>query len=157
MASTLKVTLSEECNIEGVNYGGIRTKTYSTITSVYKHIISVSTTSATILNFADAAGDVGTLDRDSIEYLRITNLDDTNFVILGFEKEASTASGYWVKLDAGKGYIMATPGTTTEHPQFAAHDSAHAVPSFVNTEVITADADTAACNVEIFVAMNATT
>ena len=85
MASTLKVTLSEECNIEGVNYGGIRTKTYSTITSVYKHIISVSTTSATILNFADAAGDVGTLDRDSIEYLRITNLDDTNFVIFGFE------------------------------------------------------------------------
>ena len=157
MASTLKVTLSEELTLEGTQYNSSRTKTYSTITSVYKHIISVSTTTGTILNFADAASGIGTLDRDSIEYLRITNLDDTNFVILGFEKEASTASGYWIKLDAGKSYIMATPNVTTEHPQFAAHDSDHAVPSFVNTEAITADADTASCNLEIMVAMNSTT
>ena len=157
MASTLKVTLQEDLTIEGVNYSSSRTKTFSTITSVYKHIIAVSTTTGTILNFADAASGVGTLDRDSIEYLRITNLDTTNFVILGFEKEASTASGYWIKLDAGKSYIMATPNVTTEHPQLAAHDSAHAVPSFVNTEAITADADTAACNIELMVAMNATT
>ena len=47
--------------------------------------------------------------------------------------------------------------TLTEHPEFAAHDSAHAVPSFVNTEVITADADPAACNIELMVAMNSTT
>ena len=154
MASTLKVTLSEECNIEGVNYGGIRTKTYSTITSVYKHIISVSTTSATILNFADAAGDVGTLDRDSIEYLRITNLDDTNFVILGFEKETSTASGYWVKVDAGRSFIVPVSNTTTEHPDFSVNDSGHAVASYGEIESITAKANTAACNIEIMVAMN---
>ena len=88
MASTLKVTLQEDLTIEGVNYSSNRSKTFSTITSVYKHIIAVSTTSGTILNFADAASGVGTLDRDSIEYLRITNLN--------------TAAGEGVKLQIAR-------------------------------------------------------
>ena len=52
---------------------------------------------------------------------------------------------------------MPTPNVTTEHPQFAASDSAHAVSTFRDIEAITADADTAACNIELMVAMNATT
>ena len=154
MANTLKVTLSESLTVDGTDYGSTRAKTFSTITNVYKTTVNVSTTSGTILNLAAAAGNIGTLDQDLIEYMRITNLDDTNFVILGFEREASTASGYWVKLDAGRSFIVPTANTTTEHPDFASHDSAHAVPSFVDIEVITADADTAACNIEILVAMN---
>tara|TARA_R100000458_G_C8270983_1_gene245718 strand:+ start:2142 stop:2609 length:468 start_codon:yes stop_codon:yes gene_type:complete len=154
--ATLKVTLQEECNIEGVNYGSTRTKTFSSITSVYKHIVSVSTSGGEILAFADAAGNVGTLDRDSIEYLRITNLDGTNFVELGIE-DTSGNNAYFVKLDAGKSFILPTPNTTTEHPTFFAVDNAHATSTHVNINSITADADTAACNVEIFVAMNSTT
>ena len=155
MASTLKVTLQEDLTIEGINYSSSRTKTFSTITSVYKHIIAVSTTTGTILNFADAAAGIGTLDRDSVEYLRITNLDTTNFVVISLKDGSAAVAA--VRLDAGRSLILPTPNTTTEHPQLAAHDSAHAVPSFVNTEAITADADTAACNIELMVAMNATT
>jgi len=154
MASTLKYTLSEDLEINGTYYSSSKVQTITTITNVYKHVFTATTTSSTILSFADDHGDVGTLDRDTIEYMRITNLDDTNFVIIGFEKEASTASGYWIKLDAGRSFIVPIPNVTTEHPQFAAHDSAHAVPSFVDIESITADADTASCNLEIMVAMN---
>ena len=154
MASTLKITVSEDLNINGTSYSSSHTKIIQTITSVYKHVYTATTTSSTLLNFADDHGDVGTLDRDTIEYFRITNLDSTNFVILGFEKESSTASGYWVKLDAGKSFIVPTPNVTTEHPQLAAHDSAHAVPSFVDIESVTADADTASCKLEVMIAMN---
>jgi len=155
MASTLQVTLTENVEINGTGFSSTKTKTISTITNIYKHVVTATTTSSTILNFADDHGDVGTLDRDTIEYMRITNLDETNFVIIGFEKESSTASGYWIKLDAGRSFIVPIPNATAEHPQFAAHDSAHAVPSFVDIESVTADADTASCNLEIMVAMNA--
>tara|TARA_R100000742_G_C4278764_1_gene102008 strand:- start:2406 stop:2873 length:468 start_codon:yes stop_codon:yes gene_type:complete len=154
MASTLKVTLTENLTVDGNDYSSTRTKSFTTITNVYKTTVAVGTGGGTILNLAGSAGDIGTLDEDTIEYMRITNLDTANYVELGFEKESSTASGYWVKVDAGRSFIVPVSNTTTEHPDFAAHDSDHVVPSYGEIESITAKANTAACNIEIMVAMN---
>ena len=85
--------------------------------------------------------------------MRITNLDSTNFVELGFE-DTSGNNAYFVKLDAGRSFIVPTPNLTTEHPTFFANDGGHATGSHVDINSITADADTAACNIEILVAMN---
>ena len=154
MASTLSFTLEEKLMVNGVDYGSTRTKTISTITNVYKTSVAVGTGGGTILNLAASAGDIGTIDEDTIEYMRITNLDTTNYVEIGFEKETSTASGYWVKVDAGRSFIVPTPNLTTEKPGFFANDSAHTTSSHVDITSITANANTAACNIEIMVAMN---
>ena len=154
MASTLKVTLTENLTVDGNDYSSVRTKTFTTITNVYKTTVAVGTGGGTILNLAASAGDIGTIDEDTIEYMRITNLDTTNYVEIGFEKETSTASGYWVKVDAGRSFIVPVSNTTTEHPDFSVNDSGHAVASYGEIESITAKANTAACNIEIMVAMN---
>ena len=155
MASTLKVTLTENLTVDGNNYSSERTKTFTTITNVYKTTVAVGTGGMSeVVALAASAGNIGTLDRDTIEYFRITNLDTTNYVELGFEKESSTASAYYVKLDAGRSFIVPVSNTTTEHPDFFATDSAHAVGTYVEIESITAKANTAACNIEIMVAMN---
>ena len=155
MASTLKVTLSEECNIEGVSYSGVRTKTISTITSIFKHIVPVTTTEGVILTFSSGGGDIANLDQDTVEYLRITNLDATNFVMISLKD--GTAAVAAVRLDAGRSLIIPTPNTTTEHPQFFVDDdsaTSGAGATMLDIDTITADADTATCNIEIFCAMN---
>ena len=155
MASTLKVTLSEECLVNGVSYSGSRTKSFSNITSIFRHIVNVTLTEGVILTFTDAGGDIADLDRDTIEYLRITNLDATNWVMLSF-KDGTAAAGAF-RLDAGKSFIVPTPNLITEHPQFYASDdnaNAGAGATMRDIDTITADADTAACNIEIFCAMN---
>ena len=153
MASTLKVTLTENLTLGGTDYSSQKTLSIATITNVYKTIVNVSTSGGEVLALASAAGNIGTLDQDNIEYMRITNLDSTNFVELGFE-DTSGNNAYFVKLDAGRSFIVPTPNLTTEHPTFFANDGGHATGSHVDINSITADADTAACNIEILVAMN---
>jgi|TARA_R100000315_G_C5221086_1_gene132923 hypothetical protein len=153
MASTLKVTLTENLTLGGTDYSSQKVLTLSTITNVYKTTVNVSTSGGEILALAAAAGNIGTLDQDLIEYMRITNLDTTNFVELGFE-DTSGNNAYFVKLDAGRSFIVPTPNLTSEHPTFFANDGGHATGSHVDINSITADADTAACNLEILVAMN---
>ena len=153
MASTLKVTLTENLTVDGNNYSSERTKTFTTITNVYKTTVNVSTSGGEVLALASAAGNIGTLDRDNIEYMRITNLDTTNYVELGFE-DTSGNNAYFVKLDAGRSFIVPTPNLTTEKPTFFANDGGHATSTHVDINSITADAHTAACNIEIMVAMN---
>ena len=154
MASTLKVTLTENLTVDGNSYSSQRTKTFTTITNVYKTTVAVGTGGMSeVVALAASAGNIGTLDRDTIEYFRITNLDSTNFVELGFE-DTSGNNAYYVKLDAGRSFIVPTPNLTTEKPGFFAHDSGHVTGSHVDINSITANADTSACNIEIMVAMN---
>ena len=155
MATTLKVTLNEECTVDGINYSGSRTINFTGITTVFKHIVNVSLTEGVILTFTDAGGDIATLDRDTVEYLRITNLDTTNFVMLSFKDGTAAVAAF--RLDAGKSFIVPTPNTITEHPQFFVDDdsaTSGAGATMLDIDTITADADTAACNIEIYCAMN---
>ena len=152
MASTLKVTLSEECSIEGVNYSGSRTKSFSSITSIFRHIVNVTTTEGTILTFTASGGDIATIDQDTVEYLRITNLDTTNFVVISLKDGSAAVAAF--RLDAGRSLIVPTPNQLDEHPQFFVDDDAATHGTMLDIDTITADADGAACNIEIFCAMN---
>ena len=42
----------------------------------------------------------------------------------------------------------------TEHPTFFAVDNAHATSGHVDIDSVTADADTASCQLEVLIAMN---
>ena len=123
--STLTVTVRETLNLNGVEQGSTNVKTISDITQVLKTIVECPTSEINLLTFASAATGVTTLDQDDVEYIRMTNLDTSNYITIGIEKESSTASIAAFRLDAGRSFIVATSNTATEHPQFFASAAAH--------------------------------
>jgi hypothetical protein len=83
-------------------------------------------------------------------YIRITNLDDTNHVGLIFRNEDSDE--FSVKLDKGQSFIYNgdLSGGVVDTMDSAA--TALTPNTFADLVDITADADTASCDLELFVA-----
>ena len=85
-----------------------------------------------------------------MKYLRITNLDGSNFVVLRVQQ---TDSEYFVKLEAEDNFIL---GNTVMDAHEDSVDPARDVAgtslaaSLANINTIYADADTATCQVEYF-------
>ena len=59
-ASSLTVTITESYQLDNVNYGNTRSKTYTSNGQILQRIMNVSTSNPTIINFgaADEAGQV---------------------------------------------------------------------------------------------------
>ena len=156
--ATLTTKVTESITLNGQSFDSSHTKTISSITQVIKSIIEIPTSEINLLTFASAATGLSTLDQDDVEYVRITNLDTTNYITIGIEKESSTASVAAFRLDAGRSFILCTSNASAEHPQFFVSDAAHdSSATQIDIETITALANTAACELEIFVALNTTT
>ena len=155
---TLTVTLKETLNLNGIEQGSTNVKSITDITQVLKTIIECPTSEINIVTFASAATGISTLDQDDVEYVRLTNLDTTNYITIGIEKESSTASVAAFRLDAGRSFILATSNASTEHPQFFTSDAAHdSSATQIDIETITALANTGTCKLEVFIALNTTT
>jgi hypothetical protein len=91
----------------------------------------------------------GIYDDGDIRYIRITNLDDTNYVTLTFRDENNTE--FRIKVDAGHSFIY--PGDNSGGVVDTMKAAGSALASGIDDLVdITVDADTAACDVEVFVA-----
>lgn len=137
-AADLTVTITESYSLNGVTYGNTQSKLYGSNGKVLQRIMTVSTADPTILNFA-ASASAGSVVVGDYAYFRIKNLDDTNFVMLSLFNGADT---FFYKLAAGETFLLmnnemdAVTGET-----FVA---------FADIERIKAEADAAACDVEIF-------
>ena len=152
---TLTTTITETLSIEGQRYDSQRIKSVENITQVLKTVVTVNETESVLLTFADDAVGVGTVDRSSVAYLRITNLDLTDYVTLAFKD--GTASVYAVRVDAGSSFIVPISNTTNEKPlMFATDDNAN-VGSMVEIDTITADSSSGSIEMEVMMALNATT
>ena len=106
--ATLTTKVTESITLNGQSFDSSHTKTISSITQVIKSIIEIPTSEINLLTFASAATGLSTLDQDDVEYVRITNLDTTNYITIGIEKESSTASVAAFRLDAGRNFILCT-------------------------------------------------
>jgi|TARA_Y100000593_G_C4310340_1_gene338024 hypothetical protein len=137
-ASTLTVTISESYTLNGVSYGNTSTKSYTSNGQVLQRILNVSTSDPAIIDFgaSDAAGQVVVGD---YKYFRITNLDDTNFITLALYNGADT---FFYKLLAGDTFVLMSN-------EMDAIDSSRTFGAFADITQIKADADTAACDIEI--------
>ena len=156
--ATLTTKVIETLTLNGQKYDSTQTKTISDITQVLKTIVECPTSEINLLTFASAATGISTLDQDDVEYVRLTNLDSTNYITIGIEKESSTASVAAFRLDAGRSFILCTSNAATEHPQFFTSDGGHGSSGTqIDIETITALANTATCKLELFVALNTTT
>ena len=149
-AATLTVTLKESIELNGVEQGATNTKTIASVNEVSKRIVTVTTTEAEVIAFHASAISSGTFIEGDVRYIRFTNLDDTNHVTLTFKNENDDE--FAVKLDAGHSFIFPGDNSGGVVDTMDAIDGTgltYALGDLVN---VTADADTASCDVEIFVA-----
>ena len=109
-SATLKVVISEQIILNGTDQGSKNTLSISGINEVAKRIVSISTTETGLLGFATAPSTdlaksyvAGQFDEDDVRYIRITNLDDANHVVLTFRDEDSDE--FALKLDYGQSFI----------------------------------------------------
>ena len=103
--ATLKVTIEEEINLNGVRQGAKNILRISNINEIFKRVVtctaSQTTTIATFAN--DVYETVGAIDIEDSKYIRITNKDDSNSVELAVVTVNTT---YQIKLDANQSHIL---------------------------------------------------
>ena len=151
-ASTLKVTLREDIKLNGVDQGGVTTLSIGSINEISKRIVTVTTTEAAIATFSSAVASAGHYVAADVRYIRFTNLDDTNFITLTFRNQDNDEVA--IKLDAEQSFIWNGDNSNGMTAVFNATEDADAASStnFGSLTNIQADADTASCDLEMFIA-----
>ena len=137
-AADLTVTVTESYTLNGVAYGNTINKSFSSNGQVLQRIMNVSTSDPAIINFG-AADEAGQVTVGDFKYFRITNLDDTNFVMLTLYNGADS---FFYKLAAGDVFLLMSN-------DMDAIDASTSFGAFADITQIKADADTAACDIEI--------
>ena len=147
--ATLTVQVKEEITLNGRKLGAQNVHEIKSINEVSERILSVPTSQVTILGLSSSVG-AGTYITSDVKYIRLTNLDNTNFVRLTFVSGSSTDDGakanrFDVKLDAERTMIFtnASMSGSNENLSFS---------SFSDFTDLKAAADTASVDVELFVA-----
>jgi len=138
VAANCIVTVTESYDLNGVSYGNSKTKSFTSKGKILQRIMNVSTSDPAIINFgaSDSAGQVTVGD---YAYFRISNLDDTNFIMLTLYNGADS---FFYKLLAGDTFLLMSN-------EMDAIASSTAFGAFADITKIKADADTAACDIEI--------
>jgi hypothetical protein len=152
MASTvstasLKILIQEDITLNNKVMGGKTVHTISSINEVSERILTVPTHQVPILALSSSAG-AGTYITNKVRYIRLTNLDDENFVRLTFRSGSlgtSSTNAYDVKLEA-KRTLMFTSVALSGSATGASFGS------FSNFTSLDATANSSACEVELFVA-----
>ena len=150
-AGTMTVTLSEALTLNNKDYGSTQSFSIGSISNVTRRMVTVTTTEAVVMTMAAAMGSGQHIAGD-VMYLRFTNLDDTNFLTLTFRNQDNDEVA--IKLDAGKSFIWVGDNSNGMTAVMNATQDADAASSanFGSLTNVQADADTASCDLEIFVA-----
>jgi len=149
--ATLTVTLTEAVTLNGYDQGSSNVKTVASVTEISKRIVNVTTTEAVIATFASAIG-AGNYIAADVKYMRFTNKDDTNFITLTFRNQDNDE--FAVKVDAGQSICWFGDNSDGMSAVFNATQDADAASSanFGSLTNIQADADSSACDLEMFIA-----
>lgn len=126
--AVLKVTISEELVINGNDLGTNNVFTDSGITFADRRVMSLTTASRSIILF-NSQNEAGAYQDDVVEYLRITNLDDTIGIVLDIR---GNGEQYFVDLEPECSFLLsnnemdANNETTAQEFSTANIDSIHA-------------------------------
>lgn len=140
--ATLSINISESITINGNEKTASTSSTITGITQLDQRIVKVGTIEQSLVLF-DTAEAAGQFADSSVDYIRITNLDTTNFVTL---RMTAANDEYFVKIGAGDSFVL------FESVMDADSDASVATATLANIDSIKAQADTASCNVELFIA-----
>ena len=154
-AANLKVKITEEVILNGKDQGGTTELTIASIKDVSKRIVTIAADDdATVLVFKSTTASAdGALDKDTVKYIRITNLDDSNSVNISLQldsDEDNSAADLSVThlLEAGRSFMMGTPDEAVH----ADDDAATIVTALTDLESIIVDPGSNAGTVEVFTA-----
>ena len=112
--AVLTVSISENITLNGAPRGGVNTTTIAGITNVSKNIVTCLTSAeVAILGVTSAVSTdlgksylAGQYDEDSVRYIRITNLDDSEYVLLTMRTSGdSGVQEVCIKLDKGASFL----------------------------------------------------
>ena len=149
--ASLTVTVTEAITLNGQDYGATNSKVTASINEIAKGIVTVNTDKNEILGFIASGAAKGSFIEANVRYIRITNLDDTNFVVLFFTNESSDEFG--VKLDAGQSFIFNADNVGGVVDTFDANSGCAASSGqLADLTAISSQADTASVDLEYFVA-----
>ena len=147
-AASLTVTLTESISLNGYEQGSSNAVTIASIASVFKRIVAVPTSEVTL--YTNHASNVGgsTFDEDDVKYVRITNKDGTNFVDLIVAN--SENDEFCLRLKAGHSFVLWDQNDVLNAVTQPATITVGA--GMEGVASVNAQADTAACDVEVFIA-----
>ena len=149
--ASLTVTLKEAVTLNNRDQGATTRLTISSVNEVVKRIVTATTTESGLIGFLSSLSNVGVtankvgylagiVDDGDVRYMRIT---------LTFRDEDNTE--FRIKVDAGHSFIY--PGDNSGGFVDTMKASGSALASGLADLVdVTVDADTASCDVEVFVA-----
>lgn len=148
--ATATVTISCAISLAGQDKGFSHSYTIPLVTEVHNRIMNVPTSEMAVLTFT--ASNPGTssvpgLNEADVRFIVLTNLDDTNFVQIILASENNNECAH--KLEAGHSMIIpiSFEGVVDVHD---ALDSALSTVSFDDLTTITALANTASCDLQVF-------
>ncbi len=147
--STLRVTITEEVRLNGQDIKSTNVLIIKSVVEASKRLVTVPTSEVVILAFAATNPAAGSFVEANVRYIRITNKDNTNHVTLVFRSENNNECAH--KLDAGHSFIYAADNSGGVVDTHDASATALTV-SFDDLVDITALADTAAVDLELFIA-----
>jgi hypothetical protein len=140
--STATVTISEQLVLGGVDRSGAHTRTIENIAEADRRVMTVDSSNEIDIIELNSDNGQGKFVRSSIRYIRITNLDNTNFIRVRFKKSGAETAD--VKVDAGATFMLSTGSMDAD-------TSAGAFSAFVDIDNISAQADTADVDIEYVV------
>lgn len=154
--ATLKLSIKEELVLNGKDRGSENVVSVTGITQSFHRVVTCPANLETTVAMFQAAVSTsdGALDLDDVKYVRVTNLDATNEVVLSLQisnSQNGTADGSTsFLLASGRSFIM---GATDEG--IACDDDAATIitdTDLHDLESILVDPKTNAVNVEVFIA-----
>lgn len=145
-SAKLTVRVTEDITLNGRKLGNTNKHEIAGINEISERILTVPTDQITVLSSSSGLG-AGTFLSSSIKYVRFTNLDDTNHIRLTFMSESAgtTKNKTVFKLEPERSFIIC-------NDQYSGSGIGTAFDSFQSYTNIKAKADTAAVDMEIFVA-----
>ena len=151
-SATMTVRVVESIKLNGTEQGAVNTKTISSINEISKRIITITTAESVIATFSAAVASAGHYVAADVRYMRFTNKDDTNFITLTFRNQDNDEVA--IKLDAGQSFMWAADNNGGMVDVFNATQDADAASDTALGDLtnIQADANTASCDLEMFIA-----
>jgi len=140
--ATLSLTISEEITINGGQKSTSNTLDITGVTQLDQRIVKVGTSEQSLVLF-DSSEAAGQFADSNVKYLRITNTDTSNHVTL---RMTAGDDEYFVKVSAGNTFLL------FDTVMDADSNTTVATASLDNIDSIKAQANAAACNLELFIA-----
>jgi|TARA_R110000772_G_scaffold32742_1_gene79946 hypothetical protein len=139
--ANLTITITEAVTLNGASRGSTNTHVES-VTQIDHRIVSCLHSAEQTVVLFDTAVAAGTMADATLDYLRLTNLNGTNFVTV---RVSGNGEEYFVKLEAGDSFLL-------NNSVMDANAAGSASVSLANIDSIGIQADTATCDVEVFAA-----